>query len=200
MAEIQEMTIFEEPGLKQEASADMHTGVAEEGHADETGVLGSLGLNPQLFAWQLFNFLVVFLIVWYLILRPLTKKMEERRVIIDESLDKAKEIETKLGMADVTYAAKLDEAKKDADAIIARAHEEATSLSERMKQESREEIAMLVSKAKQKIQEEKEQTLQQIRAEAASIAVMVAEKILEEKIDTKKDKQLIESALSQIKK
>ena len=61
--------------------------------ADE-GLAASLGLNGQLFAWQLLNFAVVAAIVWFLILKPLTSKLEERKKLIDDSLDKAKEIET----------------------------------------------------------------------------------------------------------
>ncbi|MCX6778657.1 MAG: ATP synthase F0 subunit B, partial [Candidatus Magasanikbacteria bacterium] len=54
------------------------------------GVLGSLGINGQLFVFQLINFILVAAILWFLILKPLTKKMAERKKIIDESLDNVK--------------------------------------------------------------------------------------------------------------
>ena len=55
-----------------------------------TSPLASLGINPTLFVFQLINFAIVATIIWYLILKPLTKKMTERAKLIDESLDNAK--------------------------------------------------------------------------------------------------------------
>jgi len=46
------------------------------------GVAASLGLNTQLFVFQLINFVIVAIILWFLILKPLIKKMEERKKII----------------------------------------------------------------------------------------------------------------------
>ena len=58
-------------------------------------VFSSLGLNGQLFGFQLINFALVLGVVWFLILKPLTKKMTERQDLIDASLQKAKEIENR---------------------------------------------------------------------------------------------------------
>ena len=66
----------------------------------DAGVLASLGINGQLFVFQLINFAIVVLVLWFLILKPLSKKLEERKKLIDDSLDKAKEIETNLGMSE----------------------------------------------------------------------------------------------------
>ena len=68
-------------------SATVQTEVTHEAAAEES-VAASLGLNTQLFGFQLLNFAVVGLIVWFLILKPLTKKMAERQQIINESLNK----------------------------------------------------------------------------------------------------------------
>ena len=85
-----------------------------ESAAKDEGVIASLGLNGQLFVSQLINFALVFCVLWFLILKPLTKKMEERRLMINDSLDKAKEIETNLMMSQQKYQEKLDEAKVEA--------------------------------------------------------------------------------------
>jgi F-type H+-transporting ATPase subunit b len=121
----------------------------EGGHTG--GVAETLGINAGLFVSQFINFVLVFLVIWFLILKPLTKKLEERRKIIDESLDRAKEIESRMVMADAAYEEKIKEARANADSVIAKAHEESKMLSEKMKQDTKNEIATLVSQAKEKI-------------------------------------------------
>ena len=166
----------------------------------EGGVFATLGLEPTLFAFQLLNFFVVLLVVWFLILKPLTKKMDERKKIIDESLDRAKEIETKMGMAERLAQEKTAEARQVGDQIVARSHEEARALSEKMKVEAKKEIARLVEQAKDQLAEEKVQTVAELKREAGALAIAVAEKILAEKIDQKKDAAIIERAVNSITK
>lgn len=167
---------------------------------DNQGVLASLGLQPTLFAFQLLNFLVVLLIVWRLILKPLTKKLDERKKIIDESLDRAKEIETKLGMAERLAQEKTAEARQVGDQIVARAHEEARTVAEKMKGEAKKEIVNLVGQARQEIEKEKTETVAQLQKQTGALAIQIAEKILAEKIDEKKDAEIIQRALGSVVK
>ncbi|MFA6427372.1 MAG: F0F1 ATP synthase subunit B [Candidatus Magasanikbacteria bacterium] len=168
--------------------------------ATEGGVAASLGLNTQLFLFQLLNFAIVAAIVWFLILKPLTKKLEERKNVIDESLDKAKEIETKFVMSEQKYQERLDDAKVEANKLIERAHTEGKQLGEDMKLKAKEEIEGLVVRAKHQIQNEKEKMVEDIKSETADLVVMALEKVLGEKMDSEKDKKIIEDSLKGLKK
>ena len=165
----------------------------------EESVAASLGLNPQLFVFQLINFAVVVLIVWYLILRPLTKKLDERKKIIDESLDRAKEIETQYAMSEQKYKEHLDKAEREANAVIAEARKEADQLAGEMKEKAKSEIQQLAADAKQHIQKEREDALAAVRKEAATLIVTAAEKLIGEKLDVKKDERFIEGMPASLK-
>jgi len=178
-----------------ETTADFSHGAM----ADE-GLAASLGLNGQLFAFQLLNFVVVAVIVWFLILKPLTKKLEERKKLIDESLDKAKEIETNLGMSEKKYEEKLDEAKVEANKVIEQAHSEGKKLGEDMKIQAKEEVEKIVQQAKKNIAAEKESMMEQVRSEAAGLVVAALEKVLNEKVDSESDKRIIQESLNKLKK
>ena len=52
---------------------------SEIGHAENKTVLSSLGINGMQLVIQFVNLTIVLLVVWYLILKPLTKKMDERK-------------------------------------------------------------------------------------------------------------------------
>ena len=73
------------------------TAYMEERLSDK-GTLSSLGINGTLFIFQLINFAIVALILWYLILKPITKKMSERQKMIDDGIDNAKKIEDNIAV------------------------------------------------------------------------------------------------------
>lgn len=180
------------------AKNTQETVLHESAGAGEESVLASLGLNPQLFAFQLFNFALVFAIVWFMILKPLTKKMEERKNVIDESLNKAKEVEESFVMSQQKFQEKIDEAKVEANKIIADAHEQSKMMQEKMKSEAKNEIELLVNQAKKNIQNEKVEMMEAVKQEVATLVVAAVSKVMEEKMDSDKDRAYIKKVVDSI--
>lgn len=167
----------------------------EHTEAAEDGLLSSVGINGQLFVFQLINFAIVGAIVWFLILKPLTKKMEERKKLIDESLDKAKEVETNLAMSERKYQERVDEAKVEANRIIGKATDEAVGMSEQMKKKAKDEIELLVKQAKKNIEIDREDMRADIRKETAGMILTALKKVLQQDLDPKMDAKYIENIL-----
>ncbi len=163
-----------------------------------TNPLASLGINPTLFAFQLINFIIVAAIIWYLILKPLTKKMTERAKLIDESLDNAKKIQENLQKSEQKYQEKIDAAKVEAGRIIEKAGKEAGQMSGEMKVKAKVEIENLIEQAKKNIRAERDEMVADVRRAGADLVVSALEKILSEKIDDKKDRRLIEEMIKKI--
>ncbi len=166
----------------------------------EESVAASLGLNGQLFAFQLLNFAIVAVIIWFLILKPLTKTLEERKKLIDESLDKAKEIDSNLQMAELKFQERIDDAKSEASKVMSKVQEEGTELTNKMKEKAQKEIELVVDQAKRNIKIEKEDMMAELKEETANLVIAVVEKVLEEKLDGNKDKKLIDGVLNKLKK
>lgn len=167
--------------------------------SQKEGLLASLGLNPQLFIFQLINFVIVIVVVWFLILKPLTKKLDERRQIIDESLDKAKEVESNLMMSEQKFQETLTQAKIEANAIIQKAHDEVEKMSKNMKDKTKKELADVIEKVKKSIAADKEEMKAEIKKETVDLVILTAEKILGEKLDDKKDEEFIRDILKSVK-
>lgn len=167
--------------------------------AAESGVLASLGINSTLFIFQLVNFTLVALILWFLILKPLTKKMAERQKMIDDSIDNAKKIESNLGMSEKKYQEKIDQAKVEANKIIEKASLEALAVAESAKEKTRQEIEQLVETARKNIKTERDESINEIKEQTASLVVAAAEKILGAKVDASKDEKIIEEAIKSLK-
>jgi len=173
-------------------------------HATETtevaeGLLASLGINGTLFVFQLINFAVVVLILWFLVLKPLTKKMGERQEKIEESLKNAERVEENLRKSEAKYQEKIDEAKAEAAKIMEKTQTEAKEMGENMKNKSKEEIELLIVQVKKNIEIEKKEMITQIKTVAGELVVAAMEKVLEEKIDDKKDKEMILRSVKNIK-
>lgn len=166
-----------------------------EAGLENEGLAASLGLNGQLFTFQLINFALVFLTLWFMILKPLTKKMEERKRLIDESIDKAKKVEENLLHSEQKFQEKIDEAKVEANAIMQKAHGEAEGMSEKMKLKAREEIELLITQAKRNIEIDKEDMRLELRKETVELVILTVEKLIGEKLDAKKDEKFIQEIL-----
>lgn len=163
------------------------------------GVAASLGINGTLFIFQLINFAIVAAIIWFLILKPLTKKMTERQKLIDDSIENSKKIQDKLSASERKYQEKIDEAKVEANKIIEKAASEAEQVAGGLKQKAKQEIEMLVDQAKRNIRIEKDEMISGLKQETAGLIVSSLEKILGERIDAKKDKGMIEEMITKLK-
>lgn len=185
--------------LQDQAVENTHSEVETHGSNTDESVLASLGLNGQLFAFQLLNFAIVTAIIWFLILKPLTKKMEERKKLIDESIKNARQVDTKLQMSELKCQEKIDEAKAEANKILEKASKDADVLRTTLQDNARAEIEGLVNQAKDNIIKEKEMMIQEIKEETVNLVMLSVEKIIEEKMDSNKDKAMIEDSLKGLK-
>ena len=172
---------------------------AEETVPADIGVLGSLGINGTLFAAQLINFIIVALIIWFLILKPLTKKMAERQKMIDDSIENSKKVQHNLEKSEQHFQKRVDEAKVEANKVVERATQEAEKMAGSMKVKAKQEIELLVDQARRNISIERDKTKAEIKAEAGEMIVAALEKILSEKITDKKDKELIAEMVKKMK-
>ncbi len=172
-------------------AAEVQESVVHEAAPAETSVLASLGLNGQMFAWQLFNFALVGAVVWFLILKPLTKKMDERKKIIDESLDRAETIAGQVTKSKEEYETAIAQAKADANDVLAEAKAEAESYKNKMKETTKAEIEGLVLAGKKQLANERDTMMKEVRVELAGLVTGATEKILRTKMDDKTDQKLI---------
>lgn len=162
------------------------------------GVLANLGIDGSMFAAQMINFLFVVAVIWFLILKPITKKMTERQRIIDEGLNNAEKIKNQLVQSEADYNTRLEEAKEAGRKVMEKATQDAQMEAETLKNKSKEEIQTLVEQAKTRIQAEKEEMVQALKSETANMVVAALEKILNQKIDTTTDKKIIEDMLKKM--
>lgn len=174
--------------------------VAATARAAEANPLASLGINWYLLLMQFLNFALALVIIWFLILKPLLKKMEERQKLITEGLRQAQEAETALRMSQIKFQEKIDEAKAEANNLIAAGVAGAEQEKEKVKAAARQEIERLVNQAKRNIEIDRAAIRAELKQETAELVVAAVEKILDKKLDTQQDFHLIQETVAQLKK
>lgn len=161
--------------------------------------MDALGLNLGFLLVQIFNFLIIFIILRAFVFTPIVDLLNKRRASIAQ------------GLQDAQVAAEAREnAEKDAQEIIAKAQSEANQkireASERAEQASKEILAEAeVEAGKQReaaiadAQMERERVLADVRGQVAALAVAAAQKLVGEALDDKRQHALLDEFFSGIK-
>lgn len=153
-------------------------------------------------AGLLFWMLVVFGIVFFILARygfpAIVAMLDERKRLIDESVQSAKEANERL----VAINAESEAILKSARDEQARLLREATAMREELIKEAREragkEGEKMLAETRRVIEMEKEEAVRDIRRQVAELSVEVAQKILRRELsDENKQRSVIEALINE---
>jgi len=154
--------------------------------------------DPGLFIWPIATFLVLLFLLAKFAWRPLLKALEGRQEAIKRSLEDADKAKQELARLQQESTRIIDQARGDAEGILAKTRGDADRLREELKIRAKEEADTIIRNARQQIQMETRQALQQVRSEVADISVMIASKLLERNLVKEDNDRLINETLKQI--
>ena len=154
--------------------------------------------DPGLFIWTIITFLVLLALLAKFAWRPLLEALESRQENIRKSLEDADRARQELERLQQESAKMMQQARIEAESIVAQTRADADRLREELKQRAKEEADNIVRNAQQQIQLQARQAMQQIRHEVADIAVLLASKLLERNLAKEDNARLIDETLKQI--
>jgi len=99
--------------------------------------------------------------------------------------------------AEESVKAQIEAGRKEGQAILAQAAQNAERVKEEAKAEARKEAEAIVVKAQAQIQSDREESFNKLRREFADLAVLAAEKVIEQSLDKKAHEKLIEKVLEE---
>lgn len=157
--------------------------------------MAELGINlPSLFA-QVVNFIILFVILYFVAYKPILKMLDNRKTKIKESMEQADEIKEKAARAEIEAKAQIDAARKQREAIIAQADDVAEELKEQGRLKARQDAESILAKARDEIGRDIEKTKDELRKEVADISILAAEKVIKETLDKEAHRRLIEEVV-----
>ena len=176
--------------------------VEEQGTHEEVGsenpitaVAGQFGLNGTMFAAQLVNFLIVLIVLWIFVYKPVTRMLEERSEKIEKSMKQAESIEKRVADMEKERELVIIEARKQAQDIAEKAQVDATERGTEMIAAAKREVERVIAKGKAQLAEEKSEMLREMRKDVVDIAMKAAARIVQDSLDEKKSKSLAEEVV-----
>ncbi len=170
---------------------------AEAGNPIEA-VAGQFGLNGQIFLAQLINFLIVLVVLWRFVYKPVVRFLDERAEKIEKSVKQAEEIEVRVKAIEVEREAVIATARKESAQILEKAHHEAEARGEEIVSAAKREVERVIAKGKQSLAADQEAMLRELRKEVIDLAMKAATRIVQNEIDEKKSKSIAEEVVRKL--
>ncbi|TET96153.1 MAG: F0F1 ATP synthase subunit B [Anaerolineales bacterium] len=158
-----------------------------------------LGLNLSYFVVQIFNFVLVLVILVAWVYKPIVNMMKTRREKITQGLEDARIASETRANAEKAAEEILAKAQQEVGKIVREATERGEQLRMEMKEAAETEIAKLREDAAADAQQEKEKVLGDLRGQVAALSIAAAQKVIGESLDEKRQRALIDDFFSGVK-
>ena len=162
-------------------------------------LLAKLGIDWKLLVAQAINFLILLIILYKFLYKPVLKVLHDREEKIVKSLRQAKEIETNLQKSEEEKEKIISEARNEAGKIIAESKKMAEKVHKELTNKTKLESASILEQNKKQLKIEKESMFKELRGDVADMVRIATEKILRQKIDSDQDKLVIKKSLENLK-
>lgn len=159
----------------------------------------NLHIEWPLILAQAVNFLLLLFILTKLLYKPLIARLNERQKIIRESLERAEAMEKKVEQFRSYQQEQLARMRADAQKIIETGHRQGEKEKAGLVESAKKDIEALIARAHGEIKQQKEEMIRSAQAQMAQILVPALEKILTESMDVNIRKELMVRATQKIK-
>lgn len=174
-------------------------GAAPHGAVALSADAAGAGLQINLF-WIIvsaLNFIVLLVILYFAAFGPISRMLEERRARIEQGLRDAEQARRDREAAEAERVAALQEARREAGEILARAQKVAQEIRDADIAATKAELERMRERAAAEIESEKQRAIADLRAEVADLALAAASKVVGETLNTARERRLVEEFLAE---
>ena len=155
-------------------------------------------LDGWTFLAQICNLMIQLVIFKKLLLNPVKKVIVERKAKADSQIADAEKLRTEAEAMKAEYEQNLQNARTEANQIVAAAQKTAAARSEELLGEARAQAAALKQKAEADIAQERKKAVNEVKDEIGGIAMEIASKVVEREISEKDHKDLIDEFIKNV--
>ena len=155
-------------------------------------------LDGWTFLAQICNLMIQLVIFKKLLLNPVKKVIAERKAKADSQIADAQKLRTEAEVMKAEYEQNLQNARNEANQIVASAQKTAAARSEELLGEARAQAAALKQKAEADIAQERKKAVNEVKDEIGGIAMEIASKVVEREISEKDHKDLIDEFIKNV--
>jgi F-type H+-transporting ATPase subunit b len=153
-----------------------------------------------LIIWQLFVFVLLFILLSKLAWKPILSSLKERETSIQNALDTAEKARAEMAKLTADNENLLKQAREERDKILREAREASNRLKDEATAEAKRTSDKIVDDARAAINIEKQAALKEVRVQVAMFSLQVAEKLMKKNLASDKEqKDLIEGYIKDLK-
>ena len=155
-------------------------------------------LDGWTFLAQICNLMIQLVIFKKFLLKPIKQVIADRKAKADSEIVDAQKLRTEAEAMKAEYEQNLQNARTEANQIVATAQKTATARSEEIVGEARAQAAALKQKAEADIAQERKKAVNEVKDEIGGIAMEIASKVVEREISEKDHKDLIDEFIKNV--
>ena len=162
------------------------------------GANALISVTPGLMIWTIVCFLIALFVLKKYAFGPIQKMIDDRREQIRRSIEEADNARKEARELLEEHKALMQEARGQAEQIIAEARKTRESMELRMREETEAERQRRLEETRREIAAETARALEQIRAEVADLTLEATSIVVGKKLDSDRDRELISQAIGSL--
>ena len=155
-------------------------------------------LDGWTFLAQICNLMIQLVIFKKFLLKPIKQVIADRKAKADSEIADAQKLRTEAEAMKAEYEQNLQNARTEANQIVAAAQKTATARSEEIVGEARAQAAALKQKAEADIAQERKKAVNEVKDEIGGIAMEIASKVVEREISERDHQALIDEFIENV--
>ena len=159
---------------------------------------GAFGVDVLKLAFQIINFLLILYLLNRFLFRRVLALLDERQERISKGLEDAEAAARDRELARAEREAALDEARKEAQTMIARATKIAEESRVEIVAAARAEAEKVAAKATEEITAEKQRAIAELRSQVADLALEAAGKLVGSEMNAPTQRRLVQEFLAEV--
>ncbi|OGN90918.1 MAG: ATP synthase F0 subunit B, partial [Chloroflexi bacterium RBG_13_46_14] len=141
------------------------------------------------------NFLLLLGLLYIFAYKPILRMFDERASRIKESMEMTESVKEQAANAEEEARKRIEEASKEGQGAIARAIKTGEEIKQKAKQDAKPEAEALIARARNEIQQERDEAIAELRKEFTDLTISAAEKVIEQELDKETHRRLIDKVL-----
>lgn len=159
----------------------------------------ALGINLPKLIYQIINFGIMAYVLYRLLYKPVFTMLQERAARIEQSLKDADQVKEQLANAKRDYDAEIAKARQEAAAILMQAQERVKAQELELINQAQQEAERIRSEARAQAEQERALMFRDAQQQIAEMVTLTAEKVLQAELKQSHN-ALIEQSLVDLAK
>jgi len=156
-----------------------------------------LGINLPTIIAQIVNFAILLGLLYLVAYKPIMRMLDERSRKVKESMEQTELIKQQAERAEEEVKKQIEAASREGQEIIARAVRSGEDVRQKAQQDARQDAESLIARARVEIQRERDEAIGELRKEFADLTILAAGKVIDRSLDREAHRQLIDKVLKE---